>query len=329
MAYPESCYTGLVGIRGICEPKEALYWLNDMPGIDLNNLAKIATTDNPTGTLTAESIIDSAARFMIADVEAIYDGKYKVENTIVNGCSICTFTTNYASGSQLGVMIKDNTKSSYSKLVIDRLTVCINDTGTFTVVIDDGVAPRLIPLDFIAGEEVDILGINYRTKKKKVRLYMQETVSLAQLSCPRTSSGCGCGGKKSVVDDLIYTGTLNGNETQQAYGFLPCAFITCDAEDLLCSLAHSAPRMIGMALLFKCAEQFFRVTQLSQRNNRLTLPDKEEKVDEAARYMKLYNDRLNGKGVRGVKDIVFTTLKETQDACVVCNSNLTTAWASG
>src|SRR4051812_11074154 len=329
MPYPESCYTGLVGIRGVCTPaSDVTYWLDDVPGVDLDKLARLANSDANTGASFGAKLIESSARLMIADVEAIYDGGYKIENMLVNGCSTCTLLSNYGAGTALGVLIKDNTSSSFSQLVIDKLSVKIGATGLYTVVIDDGVQLRMIQEDFVTGEIVEFRGINFRTKKKEVRIYLQEPdVPLAQLSCPRKGSGCGCTGKAAVLQDLIYTGTNNGAEQQQAYGFIPCAFITCSAEDLLCFLSKSAPRMIGMALLFKVAEQFFRENQLTERNNRVSFKE-EEKVDEAKRYAKLYLDRLNGVGVRGVKDLVRTSLKNLNDTCVVCNANLVTTWAA-
>lgn len=329
MPYPESCYSGLIGIRGICESSGSpLYWLDDIPGVDLDKLSKLANADAPTGKNFGTKLIESSARLMIADVEAIYDGAYKVENMLVNGCSNCKFLTNYGTGTKLGVLIKDNTSSSFSQLVIDKLVVKLGVSGTYTVVIDDGVQIREIEHDFLANVEEEFRGVNFRTKKKEVAIYLAENdVPLAQLSCPRKGSGCGCSGKAIALQDLIYTGTDNGVEKQQAYGFLPCAYIACNADDLLCFLSGSAPRMIGMALLFKTAEQFFRENQLTQRNNRITLDD-QEKVDEAQRYSKLYLDRLNGKGVRGVKDLVKTALKNVTDVCVVCNSNLVTSWAT-
>jgi hypothetical protein len=332
MAYPETCFTDLIAVRGICEPKTATYYLNDIPGIDLSKLAEVAETDTPTGKKLAEQLIESAARFMAADVEAIYDGQYKVENTLVSGCSTCTFTNNYAAGTQLGVLIKNNTESGFSRILVDKLTAKLNQTGTFNVVIDDGDAAnqRVIEYPFEAGVEYDFQGLNYITRRKSVRIYVQEAgVPLAQLSCKRGGSGCGCSGAATVVSDLVYTGTLNGAEQQQAYGFQPCAMIICDAADLLCFVAHSAPRMIGMALLYKTAELYFETTLLANRNNK-TVGTKTELVEEEAkRYNKLYRDKLDGTKTRGVKDLVFTTLQQTNDVCVICNSLLGTAWATG
>lgn len=331
--YPENCFTKLVGIRGVCEPKNNVtYWLDDMPGIDLKALALTATSDAPSGSIFGQRIIETAARFMAADVLAIYDGKYKIENNLVAGCSTCKFLTNYASGTQRGITIKDLTMSSFSHLVIDKLTAKLNDTGTFNIRIDDGDPDNLVNIehDFTAGVEYNFNNLDYATKKKVVRVYLLENnVPLAQLSCPRPGgSNCGCGGKAKAIEGLTYTGTSDGAETQNAYGFIPCASIRCDGDDLLCFVANSAPRMIGMALLFKVAELYFTSNVLSTRQNKVVGQNSEDKVDEQKRYNKLYLDRINGKGVRGVKDLVFGTLGKINDSCVVCDTLVSTQWAT-
>lgn len=331
MAHPETCFETLLGLKGTCEPQEAMFWLDDIPGIDITKLAQVAESSAPTGELLATKLIQSAARLMAADVEAIYDSQYKVQNQLVGGCSSCTFLNSYSAGNQKGGLIKDNTSSSFSTLLIDKLIAKINDTGTFHIVIDDGSGTlRVIENAFEAGVEYEFQGLNYRTKKKLVKLYMQEPeAQLATLSCPRTGSGCGCSGTTAAVSDLVYTGLVDGVESQNAYGFQPCAMITCDAADLLCFIAHSAPRMIGMALLYKTAELYFQTKLTASRNNKIVNTNVDDAKEDATRYAKLYREKLDGDGTRGVKDIVFTTLQQVSDSCVVCNSLTGTAWATG
>lgn len=329
MAYPENCFTGLIGIHGTCEPKTGVYWFDDIPGIDINKLANVAEADAPTGEKLGLKLIESAARMMAADVEAIYDGQYKVANTLVNGCTTCKFTSNYAAGANNGLTIKNNSDSTLSNLLLDKFTVKINSTGTFHMVIDDGMAPRVIEHEFEAGVEYEFTNLNFRTRSKVIRLKFQEPeVLMAILSCPRSGSGCGCSGSKTVVSDLQYTGLTNDLESQNAYGFIPCAGIMCDAADLLCYVANSAPRMIGMALLYKAAELYFTTRLQSARNNKIVGTNTDDAKEDVKKYAKLYTDKLNGVGTRGVKDVVFTTLQNASDVCVVCNAMLASAWAT-
>lgn len=328
--YPEICFSDLVGIRNTCEAMSTVYWVDDIPGIDLSKLAQVAEAAAPTGEKLGLKLIESASRMMAADVEAIYDAQYKVQNQLVGGCSACTFTTTYVAGSQMGILIKNATTSSFSSLVIDKLIAKVNSTGTYTIILTDGVKSKEIEHAFEAGVEYEIIGINFFTKLKSVKVYLQESdVPLAKLSCPRSGSGCGCGGSTAAVSDLVYTGLTAGVESQNAFGFMPCAFVRCDSEDLLCFVAHSAPRMIGMALLFKVAELYFNTRLQSARNNKITGLNVDDAKEDATRYGKLYKDKLNGVGTRGVKDLVFTTLQQTHDVCIVCNSLNGVAWATG
>lgn len=333
MAYPESCFTKLIGIKGVCEPKEgALFWLNDIPGIDLDALADTATPDAPSGAKLGDRLIESVARILAADLQAVYDAHYKVENVLVNGCSNCSFLTNTAAGVERGVLIKDNTNSAFSRLVIDKTVVRLNAAGTYHVVLDDGSPDNVFVIahDFLADVDAVLVNIGYTTRRKSVRVYLQESdVPMMQLSCPRTGSGCGCSGKVHVVDDLVYTGTLNGAETQQAYGFQPCAFIQCDPDDLLCWMALSAPRMIGLAYLYKLAEQYFMGAALSTRNNKVAGMSVDDKKDKAKYYGGLYQDKLMGKGARGLKDVVSDTLGSVSDVCIVCDALNRVQYAAG
>ncbi len=333
MAYPESCFTKLIGIRGVCEPKEgALFWLDSIPGIDLDGLAQIATPDAPSGAKLGEKLIESVASILAADLQGIYDSHYKVESVMVTGCSNCSFLGNFASGIERGVLIKDNTSSNFSRLVVDKVIVRLNAAGTFHVVLDDGSPDNVFVIehDFAADVDAILVNIGYTTRRKQVRVYLQETdVAMAQLSCPRVGSGCGCSGKVHVIDDLVYTGTLNGAETQQAYGFQPCAFIQCDPDDLLCWIAMSAPRMIGMAYLYKLAEQYFMGAFMSTRNNKVAGMSVDEKKERAEYYGELYQNKLVGKETRGLKDVVAETLGSIADVCIVCDALNRTQWATG
>lgn len=333
--YPEVCFSSLVGIRGTCEPKMGAptFWVDDIPGIDLTRLAQVATADAPTGAMLAAKLLQSAARFLATDVETIYDGKFRIEANLVNGCSACSYRTSAVSGTELGTRVENLTGSNYSALLIDKLSAQVNATGTFHMVIDDGSLDnvRSIEYDFISGERIDFVNLGYKTRAKKVRIYLDEpNIPLPQLSCPNSGKNCGCSGKAAAIETLVYGGTNNGANSQQAYGFLPCAAIICDGADLLCAMAKVAPRIMGMALLAKFAELYYTEVPLSTRINRVVSNSTEDKVDEAKKYQKMYTDRLGGsRSARGVKDLVFDTLKSLRDVCVVCDTLIGTQWATG
>lgn len=320
----------LVGIKGVCEPKAgAIFWLNDTPGIKVENLAQLADQDNPTGKKFGESIIERAARLLIADIEGIMGSGYQVAQSITTGCSTCAFTNLFSTGVGLGVVVKNNSGSQYSNMVIDSLLVRINNTGTYTIVLDDGLTTKEIPYSFTALEEVEFRGVNFRTEQKRVRIYFKEVgVQLSQLLCT-PEKGCGCSGGSKNDHTITFAGTQGGTDQALGYGFIPCANIVCDSELLMCNLAKAAPRLMGLTLLLKASELYFAENVLSTRNNRVASMQVEEKDDAAASYRKSYQERLQGKGVRGVKDAVLSVLKNQTDRCIICDNIIRTAWATG
>lgn len=333
--YPDVCFSSLVGIRGTCEPRQGppTFWVDDIPGIDLARLAQVATQDAPSGAKLGAKLLESAARYLAADVENLYDGKFKVQASLVAGCSTCAYMGSALAGTELGTRVENLSGSAYGVLLIDKLSAQVQQTGTFHVVLDDGSDDnvQVIEWPFQAGERVDFINVGYKTRAKLVRIYLEESgVPLPQLRCPRSGSNCGCTGKPATVETLVYGGTNNGANSQQAYGFVPCASVLCDAADLLCALAKGTPRTMGLALLAKFAELYYSEVPLSTRINRVVSNSTEDKQDEAKRYAKLYADRLNGsRSVRGVKDVVFDTLKTVSDVCVACDTPVRTQWATG
>ncbi len=236
-------------------------------------------------------------------------------------------------GNELGTRVENLAGSNYSSLLIDKLTAQVGATGTFHVVLDDGSADnvRSIEWDFVSGEQVDFVNVGYKTRAKKVRIYLEEPgVPLPQLSCPNSGKNCGCSGRPAVVETLVYGGTNNGANSQQAYGFLPCAAIVCDGADLLCAMAKVAPRTMALALLAKFAELYYTEIPMSTRINRVVSNSTDDKVEESQRYRKIYANRLSGdRSNRGVKDVVFDSLKNLRDACVICDTMIGTQWATG
>lgn len=339
MTLTEKCFYDLVGIRGVCEPPAGIspqFWLEDLPGITISTLAEVAHPDQPTGEKLGKNIIERAARFLIADIEGIYNSGYRVNTLLVDGCSTCTFTDIYSMGTQLGVVVKNNSLSLYSKLIIRDLTVKINNAGTYHVVIDDGISAQVIEHNFSAGIEVQFTNINYKTDQKQLTIYIQENdAQLAQLFCNPNSGGCSCRSKSPIdTHSIIFQGSSNGTTQTLAFGFIPCAEIVCESDLLMCNLAKAAPRLMGLTMLYKAAELYFSEKRVSSRNSRVVVNqdahENEKEENPARHYAKEYMNRLNGKGMRGVKDAVMSVLQNSKDRCIICDNTLIrSAWATG
>jgi hypothetical protein len=330
MTYPQSCYAGLLGINGACTVPtiQPQMFLDMIPSVTIDNLAKLSNLENLSGEKMGISLIETASRFVSADVLSIYDAAYKIVPSLVSGCSACTFTANSSSGAQLGTMVKNQNTSRMARLVIKDLVVKLNATGTYTVVMSDGVTLQTFQHAFTSGVEAEFQNLNFSTRQKTVRIYTLEPVEMPRLSCP-AGSGCGCSGRVAHQSDLVFTGTAGGAETSQAYGFLPCAYIGCSGDDVLCSIAQQAPVMVAQTMLYKVGELYHQMARLTTRNNRVNVDNPEAVYRDERHYAKLYSDKLKGVGTRGLKDVVNMLLQQNPDACVTCDSKFQTAWATG
>lgn len=325
------CLEGLVGIRSQCtQPEEecAPFFVEDIEGIDVQALAKIAKGSNLTGVDFGNQIINSAAREMIADIEVLVQNGYSMQNIAGELCSSCNLLPVYTAGA--GITIRTNVPSPYQELHITKLNILANATGAHVVIIDDGQTQRPYNVNLVAGVIMPVL-LNYRTAERIVRVYLQDnTVGMAQVNCT-TQSGCGCGVSSKSGLPVIISGWNGLVETTAQYGFLPCASVTCSYDALVCNMIKQAPNIFGLTLLYKIGEKLYSHRMASERNNAQVSFNDEEQADEGKNYGKLYWWKMQGttKG-KGVKHIVSDFLsKQKKDKCVVCDSLIKTGYVTG
>jgi hypothetical protein len=273
---------------------------------------------------------------MLADIDSLIPTNYRINNELTALCSSCNFSGFYnnASTSGTGVIVKNTSNSRFSSMLIDSLKVKINNTGKFTLKIEDKAGKKqLIIQDFVANQELTILNIGFETTEKQLSISFVDTaVQLYTIACP-TNSSCGCGGGTTTTAvDIVITGLANGIESSTQYGILPCVKIRCSYDDIICDLVQSTPRLFGLTLLYLFASKAFEENVLSQRVNRTASVDKEYKKTESEKFYSLYRERLTGnskKSVLGISNTINQNLKTIKDKCVTCNSPLGIAWATG
>ncbi len=205
------CLTSLVNIRDLCttDQVQPLFWLDDAEGLDRIALSQLAKASN--GSSFGNSLIESASRFLMADIETLVPKGYSIKTSLNSFCNTCTYTGVTSSTALTGVVVKNISTSKNTFLSIDSLKVMIQSTGTFTIVLDDGITPRQIEHDFTAGTEVNIINISYKTSATSVKIYFLEDVLLTALNCPTTKS-CGCSGSTVQSRELQVKGLLGNTE---------------------------------------------------------------------------------------------------------------------
>lgn len=325
------CLTRLVGLRSICQDSgdEPLFYLDDAEGIDQIALSQLAKPTDVSGKAFAFSIIEAAARFMVADIETIIPKGYTIKGTLNAFCNSCTYTALSNSSDNTGITVTNSMKTDYGYLSIDSLKIKINSTGTFTILIDDGILPKSISTDFVSGKEKVITNINYKTTEKSVKIYFSESgISLVALNCP-TTKGCGCSGRSKSSSDITVKGLVNGSDSTIQYGFIPCASVVCSIDGILCDIVNQQPRLFALALFYRSVSRYFSEFNVTTRNNVNASFKDDQKVAIADHYLALYYERLRGsKDVKGISDNMKAVLDNIKDSCIDCKRPVGVAWAT-
>jgi hypothetical protein len=326
------CLESLIGIRSQAAPgsTEPPFWLEDIEGLEVKKLAAIAKASNVSGKDFGQQLISSAAREMIGDIELLLNNGYGLQNILADQCSNCSLSPTYTTNTSL--TISSNVASNYQQMIITKLIILANVSGTYELNIDDGTTIEKFNVVLTAGVLVPVK-FNYITDQKTVQVYFTDaTVPLGLVRCP-TNSSCGCGGSASANNPIKFSGFLNGIASPNQYGFLPCVTITCSYNQLVCHIINATPNIFGLALLYKIGEKYYYHKQSSTRSNMEVSYGGEPGVedDNKKNYGKLYWAKMQGGTDRkGIKNIINDFLKKgIHDKCIICNSKITTAYVTG
>lgn len=326
------CLTQLVGLKELCTEETAtpLFWLDDAEAVDRLSLGQLTKPSNGSGKAFGESIIDASARFLLADIETLIPKGYTIKSALNSFCNTCTYSGLTSGSDKTGVIVKNISSSSNGYLSIDSLKIMIASTGTFNIVLDDGLTPKMIEHDFTAGTEVILTNIGFKTTSKSVKIYFAESgVLVNALNCPTTKS-CGCSGSNKQSRDLTVKGLLNNAEFTTQYGFIPCASVVCSLDNIMCSIINQQPRLFAAALYYKSVARIWAEPTYTNRNNQTASFSKEEKLELSEKYEALYYEILRGSSrVKGISDNMAAALNNLNDSCVECKRLTATSWAIG
>jgi len=328
------CLSDLVGLKELCEDGSTtpLFYLDDAEGIDRVALSQLAKPSNGSGKAFAQDIIDGSARILMADIESLVPKGYTIKTSLNSFCNVYTYTALASTSAKTGVIIKNISTSKNAFLSLDSLKVMIGADGNYTIVLDDGISPKILNYDFVSGSEKQIININFKTESKYIKIYFLEAgVPVSALNCP-VSSGCGCSGgrKADASTDITVKGLLNDVEFTTQYGFIPCATIVCKLDNILCSVINQQPRLFALALFYRSVARYYSEFPVTQRGNRNASFNGEEKMSLSEHYMELYYERLRGSDqVKGISDNMAAALNSVVDDCVTCQRLTSTAWAVG
>jgi len=273
------CLKDLVNVKELCaaDAVQPLFWLDDLEGVDRIALSQVSKSSNGSGKELGLQLIDTASRFLMADIETLVPKGYTIKSSLNSFCNTCTYTGLSSDSTFTGVVVKNISSSPNGYLSIDSLKVMVSSSGDYNVVLDDGIAPKLIPGTFTANVEKIFTNINFKTTAKTIKIYFLEPdVLVTALNCP-TSKSCGCSGSTAQSKDITVKGLLNNAEFTTQYGFVPCASVICSVDNIMCNIVNQQPRLFAVALLYKSASLYFSEFGVTTRNNRNASFDSEEK----------------------------------------------------
>lgn len=325
-----NCLSSLIGVLSdpCVDPTSAPpFYVEQIDGVDIDKLRSIASSSDLSGKAYAERLIRSSTMEMMGDLELLINNGYNLVETVGEVCSNCDFTEVYIPGG--GIKIYNAGLSAYGQIRITLLKVKANVTGDHVLRIDDGVGTVDYNISLVAGVVMP-LNLNYTSQQKTVKVgLVDQTVGLAQISCPvKTSCGCGLGTTTTLIK---YSGTIGGMDATNQYGFIGCANVGCSNDILMCELIRQAPNLFGLTLLYKVGEKINNGTKLTLRTGRVAVQSDEIKDTEIFRYMSLYRKRMYGTTQeRGIRNVVNEYLqKRSGDNCIQCVSNYKTGYVTG
>jgi hypothetical protein len=326
-----NCLESLLGIRSQCVvDDEYPFWIEDIEGMDVKRLASMARASSFTGKDFGKFLINSSAREMMGDLELLLNDGYKMNNIVGDMCSSCSPIPSYTANG--GIIVKSVVGTKFPILRITSLMVLTNNTGTYELVIDDGVDAYTKDVQLQAGVLMPFK-LKYATTKSSARVFFSDpTVQLGQIVCA-TPSSCGCGGSTTSANPIQIAGLLGGVEVSTQYGFLPCAAVDCSYDSLVCNLIQQVPNIFGQALLFKFGEKYYSHRQTSERNNdSVSYGEQQEEEDTPMKKYRIqYWARMQGKTDRNsIRKVINDYLgKYRSDKCIICESKIKTGYITG
>ena len=280
-----ACLTNYILVKGHCEgatPTSNLYINVNLPGITLEKAANTAEGALQTGVaLLNQSISNGISRTRQDLIGAMLP--LVRFNQLVSGGDYGEFTdtylASYASANR-GVKATLDTCCRLGMMNIPRVRVLVNNSGSQTLTITDGVATTAYAFTSVAGVPQYV---ETRYKSVTDTLYLTLSANLSVNDSLLDRSGCGfCTTSCDHCSDckcsygLTVTGWDGANETGQTYGIIPTIQVQCDAEKFFCEISHL--EMVQWAALYAAGIDFLEFNLLTNRVNEYTIYNDHEEV---------------------------------------------------
>jgi hypothetical protein len=320
------CLEKVIGIQSNCEDEDAPLsgqYITDYPGISLQSASNIADEKTKNGRAFLTDLRRRAANRLQNDVLAFINREYRASSIINNSYQSGEFRqpfTTIAAGNSAqrrGVVIASQKPNCrFLKIVINRIRIFSNTTGTFQLKVSDVYAGTVYtPSVELTAGTIQEFEINKQMRGSEIQITLPSNVSTYSIK-----PGCKCAGRPN---NLVFNGLSNGvTNTTESYGIEVDVSVKCDLSSIVCDLANDG--LIGQVLFELCGAMFYDEMTKTSRMNYLTIYNKEEIKTQASAGFAAYSGYMNDL-MAGMKKYLISS--DGNCGCVECsgiqiNSNI-------
>lgn len=323
MLHNLSCLENIVGYKTPCETvtSKSGYYINDLHGITFRSMESVADEEYKNGKQFIIDLINQSKMMVIDEMEMHLRPFYN-QATLLSSVTACDYADGYVAGyaGDAGIKITKQDGSRYTRMLITKITVCINSDANIALKINDGgVITTYAAVSVTAGVPKDIL-LDYGCNFDSATIYFDQTgLNVRNTSCLSGCGGCGTARLHNQTPELKITGIQGSTETTSFNGIIPTIGIECTQANLICDFS----KYLGLPVLYKFGGLFYKEVSASKRWNKYTTYQKEDAEKKSLFYDNFDETELGlyQRQMRSIIKSIYPYLNSINDDCIVCNQN--------
>jgi hypothetical protein len=312
------CFKNLVGVANVCGNSTSGLYLNDLPGISVENADASIDSEYYSGVQLLNRKIEFAQNAVINFVRSQTSTKLK-SKSLINSSIVGVYKNGFnpIANYEQGIRIK-MTNYNHLELFVSTITSNLQYTGDFDVNVYDLITGNLI--DTFSGTssigEYTTIQVNksYPVYKQNLDIAFVIDASLGESQKtdlrPNFCSDCHSSwnnGYATISGISIQNGA---NKTINNTNGLSLLYsIACSIEPFICSMGN----LLSWAILHKAGAEVLKEMKISNRLNNIVLLNRDNFDELINAYENEYMSNLSG---------VMNSLQLPNDACFDCNRSI-------
>ena len=307
------CKDNIIGIRGACsasvEQATPFFYINDLPGINLQKSANIADVETGTGNeVLRQSIIQGVNQTQSDVINSLLD-VVKFGSVNVSRLTGALPDSYIERTTAEGQVLKLSSCSRMQALYIPYLKLRVRDSVAVIVTIEDGNVTTTYNAT-LTGGVVSEIAIQYKATSREITIKLAAAgggslwVSDGGLSYDTGACCNSC--------DFYYCNVLSTTADGRGNGLQILSQTICDEDALFCEIARYAAK----AAWYASGIWFMEYLLSSDRINVYTTYKNDEAIDQIQRWSEVYKDELKALNQRLPKFLL-----QLDPCCVECNAS--------